>query len=87
MYRRALKPLVRTAAQQWQIRHYAKDVRFGVDARGLMLRGVDQLADAVQVTLGPKARVAPLPGRPGSASFPPAAADAATPSPRRAATW
>lgn len=34
----------------------AKDVRFGVDARGLMLQGVDRLADAVQVTLGPKAR-------------------------------
>ena len=34
----------------------AKDVRFGVEARGLMLQGVDRLADAVQVTLGPKAR-------------------------------
>lgn len=39
------------------VRNYAaKDVRFGVDARGLMLQGVDRLADAVQVTLGPKAR-------------------------------
>ena len=39
------------------VRGYAaKDVRFGVDARGLMLQGVDRLADAVQVTLGPKAR-------------------------------
>ena len=37
-------------------RGYAKDVRFGVEARGLMLQGVDRLADAVQVTLGPKAR-------------------------------
>ena len=26
-----------------------KDVRFGVDARALMLQGVDKLADAVQV--------------------------------------
>lgn len=33
-----------------------KDVRFGVDARALMLQGVDKLADAVQVTLGPKGR-------------------------------
>ena len=34
----------------------AKDVRFGGDARQRMLRGVDLLADAVKVTLGPKGR-------------------------------
>jgi chaperonin GroEL len=34
----------------------AKDVRFGDDARSRMLRGVDILADAVKVTLGPKGR-------------------------------
>jgi len=34
----------------------AKDVKFGVDARTRMLRGVDILADAVKVTLGPKGR-------------------------------
>jgi chaperonin GroEL len=34
----------------------AKDVRFGEDARSRMLRGVDILADAVKVTLGPKGR-------------------------------
>ena len=34
----------------------AKDVRFGTDARQRMLRGVDMLADAVKVTLGPKGR-------------------------------
>jgi chaperonin GroEL len=34
----------------------AKDVKFGVDARARMLRGVDILADAVKVTLGPKGR-------------------------------
>ncbi|MBT5267179.1 MAG: chaperonin GroEL [Rhodospirillaceae bacterium] len=34
----------------------AKDVKFGVDARGKMLAGVDVLADAVKVTLGPKGR-------------------------------
>ena len=34
----------------------AKDVRFGDDARKSMLRGVDILADAVKVTLGPKGR-------------------------------
>ena len=34
----------------------AKEVRFGGDARERMLRGVDILADAVKVTLGPKGR-------------------------------
>ncbi len=34
----------------------AKDVKFGSDAREKLLRGVDILADAVQVTLGPKGR-------------------------------
>jgi chaperonin GroEL len=34
----------------------AKDVRFGSDARERMLRGVDILANAVKVTLGPKGR-------------------------------
>src|SRR5471032_1747654 len=34
----------------------AKDVLFGEDARSRMLRGVDILADAVKVTLGPKGR-------------------------------
>src|SRR5215208_377596 len=33
-----------------------KDVKFGVDARDKMLRGVDILANAVRVTLGPKGR-------------------------------
>ncbi|MDB5591316.1 chaperonin GroEL [Enterovirga sp.] len=34
----------------------AKDVRFSSDARDKMLRGVEILADAVKVTLGPKGR-------------------------------
>jgi chaperonin GroEL len=34
----------------------AKEVRFAGDARARMLRGVDILADAVKVTLGPKGR-------------------------------
>ena len=34
----------------------AKQVRFSVDARDRMLRGVDVLAHAVRVTLGPKGR-------------------------------
>ena len=34
----------------------AKEVRFGGDARTRLIRGVDILADAVKVTLGPKGR-------------------------------
>ena len=34
----------------------SKDVKFGQDARDRMLRGVDILANAVKVTLGPKGR-------------------------------
>ncbi|EFI84414.1 chaperonin GroEL [Listeria grayi] len=34
----------------------AKDIKFSEDARRSMLRGVDQLANAVKVTLGPKGR-------------------------------
>jgi len=34
----------------------AKDVKFGTDARNQMLAGVDILANAVKVTLGPKGR-------------------------------
>jgi chaperonin GroEL len=34
----------------------AKEVKFGIDARAKMLRGVDTLANAVKVTLGPKGR-------------------------------
>uniref|UniRef100_UPI00358E100A 60 kDa heat shock protein, mitochondrial-like n=2 Tax=Myxine glutinosa TaxID=7769 RepID=UPI00358E100A len=37
-------------------RFYAKDVRFGAEARALMLQGVDLLADAVAITMGPKGR-------------------------------
>ena len=37
-----------------------KVVKFGVEGRALMLQGVDLLADAVQVTLGPKGRNAIL---------------------------
>jgi chaperonin GroEL len=34
----------------------AKDVKFGEDARALMMKGVNTLANAVKVTLGPKGR-------------------------------
>jgi hypothetical protein len=39
------------------VRSYAaKDVRFGIECREAVLAGVNKLADAVQVTLGPKVR-------------------------------
>ena len=34
----------------------AKDIKYNTDARELLKQGVDQLADAVKVTLGPKGR-------------------------------
>ncbi len=34
----------------------SKDIKFDIDARDLLKRGVDQLANAVKVTLGPKGR-------------------------------
>ena len=37
-------------------RTYAKDVRMGAEGRAQMLKGVDILADAVAVTMGPKVR-------------------------------
>lgn len=39
-----------------QTRCYAKDIKFGSEARQQMLAGVDVLADAVAVTMGPKGR-------------------------------
>ncbi|KAI6181680.1 hypothetical protein M3Y98_00855100 [Aphelenchoides besseyi] len=38
------------------IRSYAKDLRFGAEGRKAMLAGIDLLADAVAVTMGPKGR-------------------------------
>jgi chaperonin GroEL len=34
----------------------AKEIKYNIDARALLKEGVDQLADAVKVTLGPKGR-------------------------------
>ena len=34
----------------------AKDIKFNLEARDVMKQGVDQLANAVKVTLGPKGR-------------------------------
>jgi hypothetical protein len=56
MYRFA-KTLSRTTSpliQHVVRRSLAKDIKFGSEARVLMLQGVDILADAVAVTMGPK---------------------------------
>ncbi|XP_066543428.1 60 kDa heat shock protein, mitochondrial isoform X1 [Amia ocellicauda] len=52
---RQVRPVCRALAPQLT-RGYAKEVKFGADARALMLQGVDLLADAVAVTMGPKGR-------------------------------
>lgn len=43
--------------RQVQSRFMAKDVRFGAEVRAEMLKGVDVLADAVSVTMGPKVTI------------------------------
>jgi chaperonin GroEL len=45
-----------TCSRQLAFRTYAKDVKFGAEVRAMMLQGVDILADAVAVTMGPKGR-------------------------------
>lgn len=46
----------RSVATGYQMRTFAKDIKFGADVRAQMLAGVDILADAVAVTMGPKGR-------------------------------
>ena len=50
---RFLRPVVNLAPAVHS-RYYAKDIKFGSEARLQMLAGVDILADAVAVTMGPK---------------------------------
>jgi chaperonin GroEL len=52
----SLRNTLARQAVQASRRSFAKDIRFGTEARALMLEGVDRLADAVQVTLGPRGR-------------------------------
>ncbi|KAI3915053.1 hypothetical protein MKW92_020705 [Papaver armeniacum] len=57
-----LGKIARNASQQigsrasWTRNYAAKDIKFGVEARAMMLKGVEDLADAVKVTMGPKGR-------------------------------
>jgi chaperonin GroEL len=47
---------IRISANATSCRFYAKDIKFGAEARSLLLQGVEKLASAVAVTLGPKGR-------------------------------
>lgn len=38
----------------WSRNYAAKEIRFGEDARRSMLKGIEELADAVKVTMGPR---------------------------------
>ena len=49
--------LARPTTNLMQRRFMAKDVRFGAEVRAEMLKGVDVLADAVSVTMGPKVTI------------------------------
>ena len=51
---RVMPRSLRMAPALQTTRSYAKDLKFGADARVAMLQGVDILADAVAVTMGPK---------------------------------
>jgi chaperonin GroEL len=53
--RLAFRPVVAQALQA-RFATTGKDIRFGTEARALLLRGVDKITDAVKVTLGPKGR-------------------------------
>ncbi len=48
--------LSRKALLSQATKSFAKEIKFGTEARALMLEGVEKLADAVQVTLGPRGR-------------------------------
>ncbi|KAG2266054.1 hypothetical protein Bca52824_073133 [Brassica carinata] len=43
-----------SSRMSWSRNYSVKEIKFGVEARALMLKGVEELADAVRVTMGPK---------------------------------
>jgi len=50
------RPILQKLNTQHKRFFSGKDIKFGTEARSLMLKGVEKLADAVSVTLGPKGR-------------------------------
>ncbi|GFS44331.1 heat shock protein 60A [Trichonephila inaurata madagascariensis] len=55
-FQTVLRPLLTRRIALNLRRNYVKDIKFGPEVRALMLQGVDVLADAVAVTMGPKGR-------------------------------
>ena len=51
-----MKNISRTLLKQIKKTFSAKDIKFSSDARAQILKGCEDLADAVEVTLGPKGR-------------------------------
>src|SRR4029077_16115921 len=49
-------PAATTTIVRRELKMAAKEVKFSVEARDKMLRGIDILANAVRVTLGPNGR-------------------------------
>mmetsp|Transcript_24264 Transcript_24264/g.31509 ORF Transcript_24264/g.31509 Transcript_24264/m.31509 type:complete len:577 (-) Transcript_24264:318-2048(-) len=56
----AVAPLARAVVGAVRGLASGKDIKFGIEGRAKLLAGVDRIADAVQVTLGPKGRNAIL---------------------------
>ena len=56
LFARRPQLLGRALVSTQQMNFAGKDIKFGTEARSLMLEGCDMLADAVQVTLGPRGR-------------------------------
>ena len=52
--RQLARPRTASAVSQAVRGYAAKDIVFGNEARARLLRGIDKLADAVAVTMGPK---------------------------------
>ncbi|KAF3590717.1 hypothetical protein DY000_02022678 [Brassica cretica] len=50
----ASNPRQVSSRMSWSRNYSVKEIKFGVEARALMLKGVEELADAVRVTMGPK---------------------------------
>ncbi|KAF5094451.1 hypothetical protein D0Z00_003533 [Geotrichum galactomycetum] len=51
----SVRPAIKSGLRQYSV-YSAKELKFGVEGRAALLKGVDTLAKAVSVTLGPKGR-------------------------------
>ena len=64
MYRvpHILRPAIGCRMSPCMSRTYSKELKFGADSRVKMIEGVNLLADAVAVTMGPKVHIYKLNG-------------------------